>query len=98
MTLNQNTIMLGALGVGVGLAAYVLLRGSKGVAKDAVGAVTGIGEGLVLGVGEAVGIPETNVAQGRQDVANGDWWSASFNLPAGEFIGSVWDHLTGKGK
>lgn len=64
-------------------------------AGAAVGsAVVDAGAGVVLGIGDAVGIPRTNASQGEQELAAGDYWNASFHLPAGDFIKGVWKKWT----
>ena len=79
-------------GVGLALAAivYVALRGFGGVAKDATRAATdvviGAASGVVVGVGEAVGIPETNDNACSLALREGRTWDASLLCPAGRWI------------
>ena len=74
----------------VAVAVWLARRGVSGVAEDTgraiVSAADGVATGVVTGIGEAVGIPKTNVSKGVQDVQRGDWWNASFDLPAVDFI------------
>lgn len=84
---------------GVFLGLYLLNKvqqpGAMLDAGAAVGsAVVDAGAGVVLGIGDAVGIPRTNVSQGQAELAAGDYWNASFHLPAGEFISGAWNRLT----
>lgn len=76
-----------------GLALYLLTR--KGAAVEAgaaVGsAVVDLGAGAVLGVGDAIGIPRTDKTKCQQAIEAGDWWAASFDCPAGDFLGAVID-------
>lgn len=55
--------------------------------------------GIVIGVGEAVGIPETDAAKCEASIAAGDYWDASFYCPAGTFLkaasGAIYDAATG---
>lgn len=68
----------GAMGVGQALG---------GAAVDLVdGAVSGV----VVGIGEQVGIPATNKTQCEIDKAKGDTWAASFSCPASDFLRYVW--------
>lgn len=75
---------------GLGIAAALFLLTRKGVAEalakgtvSAVGqAVTGAAVGTVKGIGEAVGIPDTDADQCTIDLANGDYWAASKSCPA----------------
>lgn len=78
------------------LLAVVALRGNAGkVGAGLVNAGADLASGVVIGIGETVGIPATDKTKFEQDVAAGDWWAASFSGTAGEFIGSFWNHLTG---
>jgi hypothetical protein len=90
---EQRFIILGA-----GLAALALLvlvkkNGIAGVAADAgaaVGeAVVNAGAGVVMGVGDAVGIPRTNKTECQKALEEGRYWDASFACPAGDFLGGV---------
>lgn len=78
---------------------YLINRASQPGAVVEAGAAVGAavvdaGAGVVLGIGDAVGIPRTNASQGQAELAAGDYWNASFHLPAGEFISGVWNKLT----
>lgn len=74
----------------VALVAYVVIRGPQGAAKDAVkGSLDLLNEaaaGSVKGIGEAVGVPDTNKTQCQVDKERGDKWGASFSCSAGEYI------------
>jgi hypothetical protein len=96
----QSLMVMAGLGIAVGAVVYVMARGVKGTARDVAAgtasAVIDVAAGTVEGIGQAVGIPQTNVSKGQEDLARGDWWAASFDLPAGDFLGAVWDKVTGK--
>lgn len=51
-----------------------------------------------LEVAKLLGLPDVNKEQGQKDLKNGDWLAASMHLPAGDFIGAVWDRFTKSGK
>lgn len=55
--------------------------------------------GIVLGVGDAVGIPRTDVDKCQAHVDAGEWLDASFYCPAGTFLkeagGAIIDVATG---
>lgn len=76
------------------LAVFLLTR--KGfaevIAKGAAGVVAGAAVGTVKGVGEVVGIPDTNADQCTIDLANGDGWAASFSCPAPRYAAWVIGH------
>lgn len=58
----------------------------------------GVVSGAVFGIGDRLSLPDTReqstVEKGRAQLAAGDLWGASFNLPAGEFLSGAWDYLT----
>lgn len=80
---------------------------SKLLAKTAVSTGIAAGnivvktaEGTVIGIGEAVGIPQTDAQLCEQYVNAGNWGQASFYCPAGTFLksasGAVWDATIGQ--
>jgi hypothetical protein len=46
------------------------------------------GVGAVEGIGLAVGIPRTDATRCARAKAEGRWWDASFDCPAGDFLSS----------
>lgn len=88
ITKNPQFALLAGVVIVGGL--WFMLRGVKGVAKDvakgSVDLITGTASGVAIGIGDAFGIPETNMTQCQKDQANGDTWAASASCPAGTFI------------
>lgn len=84
---NQNNLIIAAVVVG---GVWLLWRGFGGVAKDithaAVNIGTGAAAGVAVGIGEAVGIPETSQTRCEIDCAAGNGWSASFSCDAGRYL------------
>lgn len=84
----------GLLLLGVGLGVYLLRRVSPPPLQDAARSagsaiIHGAGDvaaGAIESVGEAVGIPRTNVDQCSADIAAGRTWDASFSCPASRFL------------
>lgn len=85
-------------GVAVAAALWAASRASGGnLARDVgttagravVDAAEGAVVGTVTGIGEAVGIPQTDADQCTRDLAAGDLWAASFSCPAPRFIAAV---------
>lgn len=73
---------------GTGQAAGELAAGVVGgVAKG----VVGVAEGVVLGAGDAIGIPRTNMTECERAKSEGRTWDASFACPAGDFIKYLFD-------
>lgn len=74
--------------------AYVALRGAKQAGVDIGGAavdmVDGVMTGVVTGVGELVGVPQTDQTACERAMAEGRTWDASFACPAGTFLGYLW--------
>jgi hypothetical protein len=106
--MNQKAVMVAA-GIGVGLLALVLVRrmtassgGSvaQGLGQALVETVTDTAAGVVVGVGEVVGIPQTDKSKGLAAIdrfeaakAAGDYWEqaraafdVSFYLPASDYL------------
>lgn len=50
----------------------------------------GVVTGVVVGIGEKVGIPATNMTECQRAMAEGRTWDASFACPAGTFLKYVW--------
>lgn len=75
----------------IGLAAYVALRGVRETAQaagaGAVGLVADVGAGVVVGIGDAIGLPQTDAQKAEAARRAGDIFGASIYMPAGEFIG-----------
>jgi hypothetical protein len=86
---SQVTIGI-ALGlVALGVVYYIwrqgagaIVRGTVNLASDAVG-------GAVVGIGDVIGIPETNMTECQQLLAAGKYWDASFKCPAGVLLKGV---------
>lgn len=90
----DTLLIVGGIGVAV-LAVMWLSRSGNAatvgqtVGEAAVSTIVGAGTGVVLGAGEAVGIPRTNQTECERAIAEGRTWDASFACPAGTFIKSL---------
>jgi len=88
-------VALVAGAVGVGALLYVMAKQRAGqslagaAGSAAVEAVADAGAGAVIGIGEVFGIPPTDTDQCSIDLANGDYWAASFSCPAGRYLKAV---------
>lgn len=60
--------------------------GPVGVGAAVGGAVVDAGAGVVLGIGDGVGIPRTNMTECERAMAEGRTWDASFACPASTFL------------
>lgn len=96
----MKTAYLIAAGAGLGLL-MVTLKNPQGVGyaigSGAVDMVDGVISGGVYAVGAGIGLPDTRQPTitdvGRAELAAGDYWNASFHLPAGEFISGAWNRI-----
>lgn len=90
MKLTQDAKLLAAvLLVGAAGLWWITRKGvAQSLATSAVQAAEGAAVGTVVGIGKAVGIPETSKTQCQKDLAAGKWWDASFSCPASTFIGA----------
>lgn len=90
--LATNKYML----IGVAVAALALLiivkkKGAAAAVGEAVGtaaveAVSGVTAGVAYGIGDAVGLPRTDMTECEKALAEGRTWDASFACPAGTFL------------
>lgn len=85
MISDKALVIGGGLALGAALA-YVSSNGIKGVASNAVGLAADTAAGVVIGVGEVVGIPETNAQKCQQAMLEGNTMDASFYCPAPTFL------------
>lgn len=90
---DPRVMMLGGAVV-AGLALALMLK-PRAVAENAgrlaVGLAEGTATGVVVGIGSAVGVPETDRNQCAADIAAGRTWDASFSCPAKQFLTSFFD-------
>lgn len=82
----------------VGGALYFVAKNPVIVGQKLGSAAVDMAEGVLVGsvetIGESIGIPRTNVAKGQSELDAGNYWDASFDLPAGDFIKGVWKKWT----
>lgn len=84
--MDQTKLLMIAAGAVLGL---LLLKKNFGVADAAAGAVGVIGDavgGVVVGVGDIIGIPRTNETECEKAMREGRTWDASFACPAGTWL------------
>lgn len=95
MKLNEEALLIVALG-GIGAVLLVsIFKNAKAlgytVGQGAVDLADGVVSGTVTGIGEAVGIPKTNLSDCERAKAEGRTWDASFACPAGDFLNYWWN-------
>lgn len=91
---TDTLIILGGIGAAVVAVLWLSRQGNaqavgETVGSAAVSTIVGAGTGVVLGAGEAVGIPRTNQTECERAIAEGRTWDASFVCPAGTWIKSL---------
>lgn len=74
---------------------WVATRGNGRQVGNAIGGAAvdladGVISGAVVGTGQLVGVPATNMTQCERDKAAGDTWAASFSCPAADWLRYVW--------
>jgi hypothetical protein len=89
------TLYIVAGGVVVAALVYASMRGFGQVGRDIGGAAIDMVDGVVAGavetIGERIGIPQTNLSKCEVAKAGGRTWDASFDCPAADFIGYLWN-------
>jgi hypothetical protein len=78
-----------AIGGGVLLVAAILYlwkNGLAGAARAGVNAANDVVGGAVVGLGDAIGIPPTDMTECQKLLAAGSYWDASFKCPAGALL------------
>jgi hypothetical protein len=93
LKLSNPYVIAGAAGLAFVL--WVSMKGPKSAGQalggGAVDLADGVISGAVIGVGEAVGIPPTNMTECERAKAEGRTWDASFACPAGDFLKYVFN-------
>lgn len=95
--MNANLLRLYAAAaglVGLGLVVFIVSRGGltgagKSIGTAAVGGVLGAVDGVVVGIGDGIGIPATSESECDRAIREGRTWDASFACPAGRFLRSI---------
>lgn len=93
MPIRPAYLIAGAA-VGVALL-WAWRQGSAGNVGEAIGSAAvdladGVIGGTVTTIGQAVGIPKTNMTECERAKLEGRTWEASFACPAGDFISYLW--------
>lgn len=93
--MRDTTAKLVLAAAAVAAIAYVVkknggLQGAAaGAASALVGAVGDAASGAVLGIGDVLGVPRTDMTECERAIAEGRTWDASFACPAGNFLSSL---------
>ncbi len=89
--INNDALLIGAAALaGLGLIVWASRAGmTQRVAAGAVGVVNDVAVGTIKGIGQVVGIPDTNATACQRAIASGNMLEASFQCPAGTFLASA---------
>lgn len=91
----MNRALLVIIGAGAALAVLIVINRKpvSVMAQEAgaavAGAVVDTASGAVLGIGDAIGVPRTEMTECQRAKAEGRTWDASFACPAGDFLSYV---------
>lgn len=89
-----STVYLIAGGAVIAALLWAASRGATNTGQAIGGAVVdladGVVSGAVVGAGQIVGIPATNMTECERAKAEGRTWDASFACPAKDFINYLW--------
>lgn len=85
-------LMVGAVVLIAG--AYVKTKGVVQTGAAIGGAAVDAGVGVILGIGDKVGVPRTNEDECAKAIREGRTWDASFACPAGTWIKSLFSSNT----
>lgn len=74
------------------------LIGGAGAGMGVLGKLgtAGFLSAVALEVAKMLGLPDADKSKGMKDIDRGDWWKASFDLPAKDFLKQGYDAITGK--
>lgn len=91
---EHKFLIIGAVAAAAVLLILVKKKGAAMSAGEAVGgavadAAVGITTGAVYGIGDAVGVPRTDMTECDKAIAEGRTWDASFACPAGKWLSSL---------
>ena len=91
LEISPRAALIGAGAIAVlALGLYVARKGvagaAAGITSGAIGAVVDAGAGVVVGLGQVVGIPATNETECEKAKREGRTWDASFACPAADFL------------
>lgn len=93
LKLSNPYVIAGAAGLAFVL--WVSMKGTKNAGQAIGGAVVDLTDGVIGGavttIGEAVGIPQTNLTECERAKLEGRTWDASFACPAGDFLKYVFN-------
>lgn len=90
--MNLRTLEVGALAIGalvVGVVVYKTAKAGAAVVGQVAATVDTAVAAPVLGIGDVLGIPRTNLSACEQAKAEGRTWDASFACPALDFMGYI---------
>lgn len=89
----------GTLLIGLGLAVLAFLIWPKsiarGAAKTAIDFASGVAEGTIVGIGEAIGVPATDPQKCAKARESGTLWDVSLYCPMKSYLAEVSKRASG---
>ena len=80
---------IGAVFLGAWYLQSRLVGNLGGIVQAVPGVIADTAANVVIGTGDVLGIPRTNMTECERAIAEGRTWDASFACPAGTFLGSL---------
>jgi hypothetical protein len=87
--LKTDVVLIAAGAIGLMLVARNLRGIAGGLVGGAADVIVEAGTGVVIGVGEIVGVPRTDADECDKAMREGRTWDASFACPASTFLNYV---------
>ncbi len=84
--------VIGAAGIAAALMIVLAGRRAAGesIGRAAGDFATGVLSGAVVGIGDGLGVPRTDLTECELAKAEGRTWDASFACPAADFLKWLW--------
>lgn len=86
-----TAVVLAGVAAGAWLLYRLVTQGVRGTAAAVTSGVIDAGAGVVIGAGDAIGIPQTNQDACSEAMYAGRTLDASFACPAGTFLHYLWN-------
>jgi hypothetical protein len=97
---NEDKMLLLIVGIGAfflapKIAGAMAQKTGEVIGETAGNVIIDSASGAVIGVGKAVGIPETSMDKCQAAIAAGNMWEASFQCPAPTYLKALWHSTFG---
>ena len=94
MEVRLETVLAGAAALAIlAVGIFVAKKGVAGATAAVAGAAVDAAAGVVVGIGQTIGIPATSETECEKAKREGRTLDASFACPAGDFLSYTWNNL-----